>query len=118
MNWYLSVIGKYAVFSGRARRKEYWMFSLVHLVIMAILGVVEGVTGNNFLGNVYVLAVLLPTIGVGIRRMHDIDRTGWWILVPVVNFIFACYAGTDGENRYGPDPKSDDPEGLAERPLV
>lgn len=112
MNWYLKVLKQYAVFSGRARRKEYWMFFLFNILISIALGFMEGLLGiarNNdqsVLSNIYSLAVLIPSIAVGIRRMHDTNRSGWWLLLPIVNLIFLAQDGETGENRFGPDPKA------------
>ena len=107
MNWYLGVLKKYAVFSGRARRKEYWMFFLFNMIIAFVLGFVEGLMGGpGNVGNIYSLAVLVPGIAVGVRRMHDTDHSGWWLLLPIVNLVFACTEGTKGENRFGGDPKA------------
>lgn len=113
MKWYLAVLKKYATFSGRARRKEYWMFYLTNLIVALaigfIFGFIEGMTGNHAVGELaqlYSLAVLVPTIAVGVRRMHDVDRSGWWVIVPIANLVFACTAGTRGENRFGADPKA------------
>lgn len=109
MNWYLEVLKKYAVFSGRARRKEYWMFVLFNIIIVIGLSIVGGVAlGENggILSGLYNLAVLLPSIGAGVRRMHDSDHSGWWLLVPLANLYFACIEGTRGPNQYGPDPKA------------
>lgn len=112
MNWYLQVLKKYAVFSGRARRKEYWMFFLFNLIITFVLGFIEGIVGialesdQSVLAGIYQLAILIPSIAVGIRRMHDTDRSGWWLLVPIVNLIFAVGDGTQGDNRFGSDPKA------------
>ena len=112
MNWYLKVLKQYAVFSGRARRKEYWMFFLFNLLISLALAFMEGLLGiarNNdqsVLSNIYSLAVLIPSIAVGIRRMHDTNRSGWWLLLPIVNLIFLAQDGQSGENRFGPDPKA------------
>ncbi|MEO9230003.1 MAG: DUF805 domain-containing protein [Devosia sp.] len=109
MNWYLTVLKQYAVFNGRARRKEYWMFVLVNMIIAFVLGLVLGLAGAGTSGGViidiYSLAVLIPGIAVGVRRMHDTDHSGWWILLPIVNLVFACTEGTSGSNRFGPDPK-------------
>jgi uncharacterized membrane protein YhaH (DUF805 family) len=113
MNWYIDVIKKYAVFDGRARRKEYWMFFLFNILIAIALGILEGIVGSpGILGMIYALALLLPGIGVTIRRLHDTDRSGWWILigfVPVVGaivlLVFMCLDGTSGANQFGPDPK-------------
>ena len=112
MNWYLEVLKKYAEFSGRARRKEYWFFFLFNMIIAMVLGFIEGVfragsgSSQNILSGIYSLAVLIPNIAVGVRRMHDTDHSGWWLLVPIVSLIFAISEGTRGYNRFGPDPKS------------
>lgn len=121
MNWYLAVLKKYAEFGGRARRKEYWMFMLFNIVISIGLNVLEqGVRWNAirqgaapFLGSLYSLAVLVPAIAVGIRRMHDTNHSGWFLLIPVYNLVLACTEGTRGPNRFGHDPKQEsDPPGL------
>jgi uncharacterized membrane protein YhaH (DUF805 family) len=114
MNWYLDVLKKYAVFTGRARRQEYWMFILFNFIAYLILGFVEGLLGlTGVISSLYGLAVLLPSIGVGIRRLHDTNRSGWWLLiglVPCVGFIvlivFFAQDGTPGDNQYGPNPKA------------
>jgi uncharacterized membrane protein YhaH (DUF805 family) len=113
MNWYLDVLKKYAVFTGRARRKEYWMFALFNVIIAIALGIIEGIVGGpGVLGGLYGLAVLIPSIAVGVRRLHDTGRSGWWILiglVPVIGFIvlivFFTTDGQPGTNQYGPNPK-------------
>lgn len=111
MNWYLGVWKKYATFQGRARRKEYWMFYLFNVIFSFLLGFVDGTlgltgdSGYGPLGGLYSLAVLIPAIAVGVRRMHDTGRSGWWLLVPFVNLVFAVSDGTQGANKYGPDPK-------------
>ena len=109
LHWYTDVIKQYAVFDGRAGRPEYWWFFLINTIISVILDlVIPGATGQ-VLGAIYALAVLLPSIGVGIRRFHDTNRTGWWLLVslvPLVGWIWIivllALAGDDGPNRYGP----------------
>ncbi len=107
MNWYVGVLKKYAVFSGRARRTEYWMFILFNVIISIVLGVLEGLVGGpGILSTLYNLAVLIPAIAVGVRRMHDTDHSGWWLLLPIVNLIFALMEGTRAANRFGPDPKA------------
>ena len=121
MNWYIGVLKKYAVFSGRARRKEYWFFVLFNIIIAFVLGFIDGLMGNvhaesgmGLLGGLYALAVLLPGIGVSVRRLHDTGRTGWWLLlafVPLVGalvlLVFMVLDGESGPNEYGPDPKAD-----------
>jgi uncharacterized membrane protein YhaH (DUF805 family) len=112
MNWFVAVIKKYAEFSGRARRKEYWMFVLFYVLIAIGLSVVESLLGfAGILSGIFGLALLLPSIAVTIRRLHDTDRSGWWILigfVPFVGFIvllvFMCLVGSSGSNPYGSDP--------------
>jgi len=111
MTWYLRVLKKYAVFQGRAQRKEYWMFFLFSLIITFVLGFIEGTllyplpAEESVLANIYWLAVLIPSFAVGVRRMHDTDHSGWWVIVPFFNFYFGCIDGTSGDNRFGPDPK-------------
>ena len=83
MNWYLSVLKKYAVFDGRASRTEFWMFTLFSFIVGVVLGIIDGILhlkgtyGIGVLGGLYNLAVLLPSIGVAIRRLHDTGRSGW-----------------------------------------
>lgn len=113
MNWYLDVLKQYAVFTGRARRKEYWMFFLFNIIISFALGLIEGLVGGpGILGLIYTLAVLLPTIGVTIRRLHDTNRSGWWMLVAfvpilgaIILIVFMVQEGTAGDNQFGPNPK-------------
>jgi uncharacterized membrane protein YhaH (DUF805 family) len=120
MNWYLEVLKKYAVFNGRARRKEYWMFFLFNIIIEVVLGLVEGFagiapeSGQSVLGTLYMLAVLLPSLAVVVRRLHDTDRSGWWLLIALVPIIgaivllvFMVQDSQPGENQYGPNPKAE-----------
>ena len=113
MYWYLEVLKKYAVFGGRARRTEYWMFFLFNLFITGVLGLVEGFLGiPGVLGIPYGLVVLIPSIAVTTRRLHDTDRTSWWLLISLLPpigvvflFIFMVMDSTPGQNRYGANPK-------------
>lgn len=105
MNYYMYVLKNYALFTGRARRKEYWMFVLFNVIISFVIGIVGGIIHLPILSTIYNLAVLVPAIAVGIRRMHDTDHSGWWILLPIVNLIFACTDSTPGPNRFGENPK-------------
>ena len=84
MNWYVTVLNKYAVFTGRARRKEFWMFTLVNSIAGFSLGVLDGILGTMYgdfgiLNTVYGLSVFLPVTAVFVRRMHDINFSGWWV---------------------------------------
>jgi uncharacterized membrane protein YhaH (DUF805 family) len=119
MNWYLEVLKKYAVFSGRARRKEYWLFVLFNLGIGLVLSFIDGVaglasaeSGYGPLGLLYTLAVLIPGIAVSVRRLHDTDRSGWWLLIglvpligAIVLLVFMARDSQQGQNQYGPYPK-------------
>lgn len=114
MTWYLEVLKKYAVFNGRARRKEYWFFALFNIIINIILsGIDSVVTGAGVLPGLYSLAVLIPSIAVAVRRLHDTNRSGWWILIgliPVIGWIvllvFMVQEGKSEENQYGSNPKA------------
>jgi uncharacterized membrane protein YhaH (DUF805 family) len=118
MGWYMQALKKYAVFSGRSRRKEYWFFLLFAIVISIVLGVIDVMIGTHMegvglLSGLYALAILIPSIALTVRRLHDINKSGWWILigfVPIVGaiilLIFALTGGTPGDNKYGADPKA------------
>ncbi|GLF99404.1 hypothetical protein SYYSPA8_33925 [Streptomyces yaizuensis] len=116
MNWYLTVLKKYATFSGRARRKEYWMFTLFHIVALIALTIVDLIlwSPNSFLFFLYAIATFLPSLAVTVRRLHDTGRSGWWILlnlVPLVGWIivlvFTCLDGEPHDNKWGQNPKHD-----------
>lgn len=113
MNWYLQVLKNYVGFSGRARREEYWMFVLFNCIASFVLGLIDGLLGIQILSSLYSLAVMIPSLALQFRRLHDIDRSAWWLLlafVPLVGaivlFIFTVLPGTVGDNKYGADPKS------------
>lgn len=119
MKWYLQVVRKYAVFQGRARRKEYWMFILFNLIfglIAVILDNILGITiediGYGPIYLIYMLAVVIPSLAVMVRRLHDLGKSGWWVfisLVPLIGSIWLLVLmatdGQPGENQYGPNPK-------------
>lgn len=124
MNWYLGVLKKYTEFGGRARRKEYWFFVLFNMIVAIVLGVIDGALGLymieqeeaqvGLLGGIYSFAVLLPSLAVSVRRLHDTDRSGWWILIaliPVIGaivlIIFMVLDSQPGSNRFGPNPKNE-----------
>jgi uncharacterized membrane protein YhaH (DUF805 family) len=89
----------YAVFKGRAGRSEYWWFFLFSILAQS------AASGFGLaLGNLVSLALLLPSIAVGVRRLHDIDKRGWWLLVPIANLVLLARSGDAGENRFGPPP--------------
>jgi len=121
MNWYLKVLSKFAVLSGRARRTEFWMFTLISAIISIVLGMLDSFFGNSpFSGpgsfspisNLYSLIVFIPSIAVSVRRLQDIGRSGWWlllVLIPVIGWIvliiFNVQDSEPGDNRFGPNPK-------------
>jgi uncharacterized membrane protein YhaH (DUF805 family) len=119
MEWATLPLRKYADFSGRARRKEYWMFGLLVVIVSLVVGVIEGVMGLGGtvgtygpLSLLFLAAILVPSLAVGARRLHDTGRSGWWLLiglVPIIGsivlLIFFVLDGNDGPNEYGPDPK-------------
>ena len=114
MHYYVDVLKKYAVFSGRARRKEYWMFALFSFIISIIISVVSPMLGDSMgiAGIVYLLAVIIPSIAVAARRLHDTGRSGWWqliALIPIIGAIWLivllCLDSNQGDNVYGPNPK-------------
>lgn len=115
MHWYTEVIQKYTVFSGRAGRPEFWWFTLINIIISIVIDVVCGAifgSSGQFIGSIYGLAVLLPSLGVAIRRLHDTNRSGWWILIgliPIVGWIvlivFYALEGNRASNQYGATPE-------------
>lgn len=108
IEWYKKVVlENYANFNGRARRAEYWWFFLANVIVSIVLQIIDSIIGMAILGTIYSLAVLLPGIAVAIRRMHDVGKSGWFILIPIYNLILACTEGDKGPNEYGPDPKNE-----------
>jgi len=127
-HYYLVVLKKYAVFSGRARRAEYWYFYLVNFLIhfayhvSYIVTAIQSFLVRSIEGSgemiipgwiylswiiyiIYALAVFIPSLAVCVRRMHDVNKSGWFIFIPIYNIILAMTDGTKGDNKYGPDPK-------------
>ena len=111
-----NVLGKYATFSGRARRAEYWWWTVAYFLVAIVLSIVDAVVvgasgGAGVLNLILALALFVPSIAVAARRLHDINRSGWWQLIIVVPLIGAivlivwyCTKGTAGSNRFGEDP--------------
>jgi uncharacterized membrane protein YhaH (DUF805 family) len=119
VNWYVGVLKQYANFTGRARRKEYWYFVLGTVVIYLVLGILDNITGTvtrsgfGVLSLLYSLGTLIPGIAVGVRRLHDTNRSGWWTLiclVPVIGaivlIVFLVQDSQAEANDYGPNPKA------------
>ncbi|MXP46092.1 DUF805 domain-containing protein [Altererythrobacter luteolus] len=120
MEWMLMPLKRYADFSGRSRRKEYWMFVLFMIIAAVILSVIEGVLGmSGMVGGVYgplttlfIIAIIIPSLAVQVRRFHDQGKSGWMVLlgfIPLIGgiivLVFMCLEGDRGDNEYGPDPK-------------
>jgi len=119
MDWYFKVLRNYVGFSGRARRKEFWMFILVNLVLTGVLSILDKMLGlriakdEGLLTTIYGVLIFLPYWAVQFRRLHDTDRSAWWLLlllIPIVGWLiilaFNCQNGTPGENKFGSDPKA------------
>jgi len=107
-----SVLSKYVVFSGRARRSEFWWFALFALILYIVVGIIDLAIGSSVLLLIVALALLLPSLAVTVRRLHDTGRSGWWILISLVPFVggiillvFECQDSQPGANAYGPSPK-------------
>jgi len=122
MEWYLMVLRKYAEFNGRARRKEYWMYTLVTLIICVVLyggGFAAFFSGQRAVGGtliglyvLYALATFIPSLACAVRRLHDTNKSGWWILISLVPILGGIWVivllaidSDPGVNQYGPNPK-------------
>jgi uncharacterized membrane protein YhaH (DUF805 family) len=119
MNWYLKVLKQYADFNGRARRKEYWMFVLFNMIFAIVAMILDNVLGIAMEGigygplyGLYLLAIIIPSIAVGVRRLHDIGKSGWMMLISFIPLIGGIWLlvlfvtdGNPGENEYGANPK-------------
>ena len=113
MNWYIKCLKHYVDFSGRAQRMEFWMFQLINLIILIGLAIIDMILGLGFLQPIYALGVLLPNLAVGARRLHDTNRSGWWLLlglIPLIGIIilivFWVQDSQTGDNAFGPNPKA------------
>lgn len=116
MEWYKKALQNYAVFTGRAHRTEYWMFILVHILILVAISFVERSLGiGSFVSGLYGIALFIPIVSAAVRRLHDTGRTGWWyllMLIPVIGTIIVIvmliFDSEPGMNDYGPNPKIKD----------
>jgi uncharacterized membrane protein YhaH (DUF805 family) len=118
MDWYLAVLKNYAEFSGRAGRQEYWLFFLFNVIVATVTLFVESLFVESLLGSpavlysLYCLAVLLPGIGVSVRRLHDTNRSGWWLLLALIPFgvivilVLMALEGEPDANQYGDLPRT------------
>ena len=113
MKWYLKVMKNYTEFNGRARRKEYWMFTLFNMLFYILAAFIDGVLGLVFgFSIIYSLVVLIPGLSVAVRRLHDVGKSGWFLLISLIPIIggiwllvLMCSDGKAGDNLYGPNPK-------------
>ncbi len=115
MNWYLKVLKSYSDFNGRAGRTEFWMFVLFNFIFAVAANIIDYILGTGYVfSTLYSLIVLVPSIAVSVRRLHDINKSGWLLLVgliPVIGIIWLIVLfvseGTPGENQYGPNPEEE-----------
>lgn len=113
MNWYIKCLKQYVDFSGRAQRMEFWMFQLFNFLVSIGLAIVDAILGLGILQPLYALAVLLPGLAAGARRLHDTNRSGWWLLIGlipligiIVLIVFWVQDSDPGDNAFGPNPKA------------
>jgi uncharacterized membrane protein YhaH (DUF805 family) len=111
MEYFIDALKKYADFKGRARRKEYWMFVLIYSIIIIALSLIDTFFGTVWLSPIFSLALIIPSISISARRLHDIGRSGWWQLIYfipliglIVMLVFLCQDSHE-ENHYGISPK-------------
>ena len=115
MNWYLKVLRQYADFNGRANRTEFWMFVLFNIIFSIVANILDYMFGTTFIfSGIYSLFVLIPSIAVSVRRLHDTGKSGWMLLVSLIPIIGAIWLivlfvieGTAGENQYGPNTEEE-----------
>ena len=110
MDWYIEAFKKYAEFGGRARRREFWAFFSVNFVLAILVAMIEIMTQTESLALLFRVVIIVPSIAVGFRRMHDVGRAGGWIFLPIANIVFLLEDSQPGMNKYGPNPK-EEPKG-------
>ena len=114
MEWYKLALSKYAQFTGRSRRSEYWYFVLFNMIFAILAAMVDNALWDfPILYSLYGLAVLIPGLSVAVRRLHDTNKSGWWLLIAfiplvgaIVLIVFMATEGDRSDNQYGADPKS------------
>ena len=110
LQYFTGAFKKYAVFQGRARRAEFWWFTLFEVIFSVVSSIVDSVLELHIFGEygifqlIFILAVFIPSLSLTARRMHDCDKSGWYMLIPIYSFIICCTKGTPGDNSFGPDP--------------
>jgi len=123
MSYAFEPLKKYAQFSGRSRRAEYWQYALFIGIVYVVLAVLAAASKSSVVFGllaVFYLGILVPSLAVGVRRLHDTGKSGWWLLfgiVPIVGgitlLVFTCLDSQPGPNQYGPNPKEPAPVGYA-----
>ncbi|NMR25854.1 DUF805 domain-containing protein [Pseudoalteromonas sp. NEC-BIFX-2020_002] len=115
MEYFMEAMRRYADFDGRIRRKAYWMFALFYLIFYIVCAVIDGVLGTMWITTIFSLAMIVPCISAGARRLHDTNRSGWWQLISfipligaIVLIVFCVQDSQDGENDFGANPKEAD----------
>ncbi|KOS07267.1 cytochrome [Flavobacterium akiainvivens] len=106
IEWYLKAVrDNYANFEGRASRPEYWYFFLANFLVGFILGFIGAIVPIvMYVSYLYSLAVLVPSIAAAVRRIHDVGKSGWYVLIPIYNIVLLATEGQNGPNEFGPDP--------------
>ncbi len=107
MKYYFLAFKKYVDFNGRSRRSEYWYFVLFHIIAIILILLLSDAINFPFLYPIYYLATIIPYLALIVRRMHDVDKSGWYCLIPIYNLVLCCTEGTPGRNEYGQNPKED-----------
>lgn len=108
MKHYFDAFNRYFEISGRSTRRQYWMFYLINIIALILFLAIDIIVGfeSPFFYTGYAIGAIIPCFTVAIRRMHDSGRSGWWVVVPVVNLVFLCLNGHLGRNKYGDDPNA------------
>ena len=112
MDYFIGALKKYADFTGRARRKEYWMFYFIYMILIIVISVLDAVLSVGVFSIIFTLGMLIPSISIAARRLHDTGRSGWWQLIAfipliglIILIVFLAQDGHDA-NEYGENPKS------------
>lgn len=101
-DWFIVALKRYVEFKGRSSRAEFWYFVLFLVIFSAVSEIIDGIFRTNIFNPIVSVVLFIPNISVAVRRLHDIDRSGWWWLFPIVNLIFFCQKGDASTNRFGP----------------
>lgn len=125
MHWFTEpVMNHYADFEGRTSRKAFWMFALFHIIFTIVVNIIGSTTGLEILAVIYALGIFLPALAISVRRLHDVNKSGWWVLlsfIPILGFLILLFfyvkPGDAGANQYGSSPNgggSNGPGGMGD----